>query len=185
MVYRVGIIVSSTRLTRVGRDIADAIYDQIHLYRRLDYEIIDLLEWNLLIFNEPEIPSKGVYVHDLTKRWSKTIASKDAFTLMIPQYNWGYPASLNNAIDYLYSGWNNKPAMIISYANRGGGKAAAQLRQVLEGLRMRPIDSMPGIKIGDLNLKGVDQLVGEYINEIRGGLDQIIECSQLSCCDTL
>lgn len=49
------------------------------------------------------------------------------------QYNWGYPAALKNALDYLYREWNNKPAAIVSYGGRGGGKAAAQLREVSLG----------------------------------------------------
>ncbi|KAL1921789.1 uncharacterized protein VTP21DRAFT_10431 [Calcarisporiella thermophila] len=180
MTYRVGIIVGSTRPTRVGREIANAIYNLITPYHGLDYEVIDLLEWNLPIFNEPDLPSNGVYVYDLTKRWSKKISSKDAFIFVTPQYNWGYPASIKNAIDYLYSEWNNKPAMIISYAYQGGGKAAAQLRQVLEGIGMKPVDTMPGIHIGSLSLKGADQLVGEYKNDILNGIDQIIEYAQLN-----
>ena len=46
------------------------------------------------------------------------------------QYNWGYPAALKNALDFLYKEWHNKPAGIISYGGHGGGKAAAQLQQV-------------------------------------------------------
>lgn len=46
------------------------------------------------------------------------------------QYNWGYPAALKNALDYLYHEWLGKPAVVITYGTRGGGKAAAQLQQV-------------------------------------------------------
>ena len=46
------------------------------------------------------------------------------------QYNWGYPAALKNALDYLYHEWKGKPAVIISYGTRGGGRAAAQLKEV-------------------------------------------------------
>jgi NAD(P)H-dependent FMN reductase len=44
------------------------------------------------------------------------------FTL--PQYNWGYPAVIKNAIDYLYYQWHEKPATIVSYGGHGGVKAA-------------------------------------------------------------
>ena len=69
----------------------------------------------------------------------------DGYFFVTPQYNWGYPASLKNALDHLFNEWTGKPAVIVSYGHRGGGKAAAQLRQVLEGLRMRPADAMPAI----------------------------------------
>ena len=35
--------------------------------------------------------------------------------------------------------------MIVSYGGHGGGKAAAQLRQVLQGVRMRVGDVMPAL----------------------------------------
>ena len=35
--------------------------------------------------------------------------------------------------------------MIVSYGGHGGGKAAGQLRQVLMGVRMRVVETMPGL----------------------------------------
>ncbi|KAJ6585596.1 NADPH-dependent FMN reductase-like protein, partial [Mycena capillaripes] len=58
------------------------------------------------------------------------------FIFLTPQYNWGYPAALKLALDALYFEWTNKPVLVLSYGNRGGGKSAAQLRQVLDGLHM-------------------------------------------------
>lgn len=58
----------------------------------------------------------------------------------VTQYNWGYPAALKNALDFLYREWNNKPAAIISYGGRGGGKAAAQLQEVSPGFWMLVLD---------------------------------------------
>lgn len=52
---------------------------------------------------------------------------------------------LKNAIDYLFHEWAGKPAMIVSYGGHGGGKAAEQLRQVLMGVRMRVVETMPGL----------------------------------------
>jgi hypothetical protein len=44
-------------------------------------------------------------------------------------------------MDYLFGELNGKPAMLVSYGGRGGDKAAQQLRQVCEGLRMNPLES--------------------------------------------
>ncbi len=57
--------------------------------------------------------------------------------------------SLKNAIDHLYTEWANKPALIVSYANRGGGKAAAQLKQVLDGLHMQTQEDAYEIKLSE------------------------------------
>jgi NAD(P)H-dependent FMN reductase len=97
--------------------------------------------------DEPEEPFKGLYTKDHTKAWSNHISLANGFIFVTPQYNWGYPASLKNALDFLYKEWHHKPAIIVSYAHRGGGKAAAQLRQVLEGLHMEPTPTMPALPV--------------------------------------
>ncbi|KAF1803607.1 putative NADPH-dependent FMN reductase [Mucor lusitanicus] len=143
----IGVIVGSTRPSRIGHQLTKWLLSVITAKDSLNLEIIDLAEWDLPLFNEPEIPAKGeqYYSSEKTRQWSNKIASKDGYIFVTPQYNWGYPASLKNAVDYLYNEWTGKPAIIISYANRGGGKAAAQFRQVLDGLKMRPVQTMPAI----------------------------------------
>jgi NAD(P)H-dependent FMN reductase len=142
----IGVILGSTRPTRVGPVITKWMLQSITVQHSMNFEVIDLAEWDLPMFNEPEMPATGIYMNDKTKEWSKKIDSKDAFIFVTPQYNWGYPAALKNCVDYLKKEWLNKPAMIASYAHRtGGDKAAAQFRQVLNGLRMRPVETMPAI----------------------------------------
>lgn len=47
---------------------------------------------------------------------------------MTPEYNHGYPASLKNALDLLYSEWFSKPLGFASYGGFSGGlRAVAQL----------------------------------------------------------
>ena len=73
------------------------------------------------------------------------MAGASAVIFVTPQYNWGYPAPLKNALDHLYKEWAGKPAMIVSYGGHGGGRCAQQLRQVLDGLHMQPVTTMPGL----------------------------------------
>ncbi len=120
-----------------------------------------------------------------TQTWSQLISSHDAFIFITPQYNWGYPAALKNAIDYLFNEWKGKPALIVSYGGHGGGKAAAQLRVVLEGgLDMRIVGPMPGLafegremlvrasKGEDLELK--EGLWEEEQREVVGGFEEMM-----------
>ena len=79
---------------------------------------------------------------------------------LTPQYNWSYPAALKNALDHLYREWHDKPALIISYGHRGGGRAADHLQQVLQGLRMKPVALMPAI-IFDETMLGEHMLLKE------------------------
>lgn len=145
---RVGVIIGSSRPTRVCPQIVDWILSEIRsdVDSSLSFHTIDLATWNLPLLDEHDIPAHGNYTQPHTIRWSEEIKTYQAFIFVTPQYNWGYPAVLKNALDYLYSEWSGKPAIIISYAHRGGGKAAAQLRQVVEGgLHMNVVQTMPGI----------------------------------------
>ncbi|KAI9733446.1 MAG: hypothetical protein M1818_007194 [Claussenomyces sp. TS43310] len=155
---RIAIITCSTRSPRVGPKVADFVQKVLAARplaptpaRAHDLVPIDLRDWHLPLFDEPTIPSQihaaADYAWPHTRAWSAEVASYAAFIFVCPQYNWGYPAALKNAIDYLYHEWQGKPAMIVSYGGRGGGKAAEQLRQVLLGVRMRVAETMPGLAL--------------------------------------
>jgi NAD(P)H-dependent FMN reductase len=97
--------------------------------------------------DEPAIPAYGDYLNEHTRAWSRKVSEADAIVFVTPQYNWGYPAPLKNALDHLYKEWNGKPTLIVTYGGHGGGKCAQQLRQVAEGLKMRAVPTMPGLTI--------------------------------------
>lgn len=111
------------------------------------FEVVDLKDWLLPTDDEPGIPALGKYASEYSLAWSRKISEGDAFVFITPQYNWGYPAPLKNALDHLYNEWAGKPAMIVTYGGHRGDKCARQLRQVLKGLKMKPIAAMPGFKL--------------------------------------
>jgi NAD(P)H-dependent FMN reductase len=123
-------------IARIGRDVVDA-----------EFEIIDLKEWPLSMSEEPGIPAIDDYMFEHTHAWSQKIAAAHGFVFVTPQYNWGYPAPLKNALDHLYKEWANKPAVIVTYGGHGGGKCGRQLKQVLKGLKMRPIAVRPAFTL--------------------------------------
>jgi NAD(P)H-dependent FMN reductase len=97
----------------------------------------------------------------------------DAFIFVTPQYNWSIPASLKNALDYLFHEWAGKPAGIVSYGSKGGVKAAEHLRSVLTGLRMRVVGTAPGlvVKFTGLpvgTLSEVEEAVGIDTRDLEG-----------------
>lgn len=138
--FKIGVIVASVRSTRVNLDIAQWVINTLNsslssssspLPSIVELHLIDLNSWNLPLFNEPHIPALQSSSSPLVQQWSSLISSMNAFIFVTPQYNWGYPASVKNAIDYLYHEWKGKPAMVVSYGGHGGGKCADQLNQVL------------------------------------------------------
>lgn len=134
------IIVGSTRPGRIGRAIADWFYGLAKMEPLLRFELVDLALYGLPLLDEP-VPAKvRAYQHDHTKSWSSKIASGDGYVLVTPEYNHGYPASLKNALDYLYHEWAEKPVGFLGYGWGGGRMAVAQLRPVVQELHLQPVD---------------------------------------------
>jgi NAD(P)H-dependent FMN reductase len=180
MSHKIGIIVGSVRPNNIGTHIAQWVQKTIEPLQGIELSLIKLADWNLPFLDEPGIPARDPYQHEHTKAWSRRILAEDAFIFVTPQYNWGYPASLKNAIDYLYKEWNDKPALIISYGGRGGNKAASQLKEVLEGgCKMKIIDKMPGVvlsreMIADQVRTDLDKHFNEHAQDVQQAAQQLI-----------
>lgn len=130
---RVALVVSSTRPVRVGGQLGVRLAQIIegdHL--GIEVVTIDLRELALPFLDEPRMASLGGYVHEHTRRWAATITDLDAMIVLTPQYNWGYPAPLKNAIDYLFAEWRGLPGLLVTYGTHGGTKCYDQITQVLD-----------------------------------------------------
>ena len=137
------VITGSTRQGRVGDQIARWLADLARQCGELDVDEADLRDVGLPLLDEPEHPSLGAYTQLHTRRWSHRVRAADAFALVTPEYNWSYPGSLKNALDFLYREWNGKPVSVVSYGGVSAGtRAATALLPVLSSLQMRPVGAV-------------------------------------------
>jgi NAD(P)H-dependent FMN reductase len=74
-------------------------------------------------------------------RWARKVAELDAFVFVTGEYNHSIPASLKNALDYVYAEWNRIPAAFVAYGNAGGARGVEQLRLILVELQVAPLRS--------------------------------------------
>jgi NAD(P)H-dependent FMN reductase len=124
------IIIGSTRPGRAGAPIA-------HWFAARANDLADL---GLPLLDEPSHPRLRQYTHQHTKNWSAIADAADAFVIVTPEYNYGYPASVKNALDYLHQEWQHKPVGFVSYGGVAAGtRAVQQLKQVVTALRMLPV----------------------------------------------
>lgn len=143
----VQLIMGSTRAGRICPLVTEWIATIGRDHTDFAYEIVDLADWPLPMDDEPGIPALGHYSQPHTRAWSEKVKQSDAVIFVTPQYNWGYPAVLKNAIDHLYAEWRDKPTVIVTYGGHGGGKCAEQLRQVAGAVKMRVVETMPAIRL--------------------------------------
>ncbi|MBC7889518.1 MAG: NAD(P)H-dependent oxidoreductase [Ferruginibacter sp.] len=138
--FNLKIIIASTRPGRKGPAIGSWIYDLAKKNSAFEVTILDLAIINLPFFDEPHHPRLKKYQHEHTKNWSILIDNADAFIIVTPEYNYGYPATIKNALDFLYNEWNYKPVGFVSYGGIAGGTRSVQmLKQVVTCQKMMPI----------------------------------------------
>ena len=149
----------STRPNRRSTRIAEWVASIGRAETSLTYEAVDLRSLYLTMGDETGIPARDGYALPTTRAWSERVADAAGVILVSPQYNWGYPAPLKNAIDHLYREWADKPVLIVTYGGHGGGKCAAQLREVLTGLHTRLTETMPALVLPRARIEANDGAV--------------------------
>ncbi|MEU8222975.1 NAD(P)H-dependent oxidoreductase [Kribbella sp. NPDC048915] len=133
---KIAVILGSTRPGRNGKAVADWVLAQAERRTGTSYELIDLLDYPLPHLDEAMPPAAGQYANAHTKAWAEKIAAYDGFVFVTPEYNHSTSGVLKNAIDYLYTEWNNKAAAFVSYGSLGGARAIEHLRVIAAELQL-------------------------------------------------
>lgn len=139
MTLKLHVITCSTRPGRIGPYVAQWFCEAAIQHGKFAVVPVDLAYFNLPVYNEPEHPVRQQYQHAHTKDWAASVDAADAYVFVTPEYNFGPPPSLLNALNYVYKEWNYKPAGIVSYGGISGGLRSAQiLKQTLTTLKIMP-----------------------------------------------
>jgi NAD(P)H-dependent FMN reductase len=145
----IGIILGSTRPGRNGEAVAHWVYDMAQQRQDAEFELVDLLEYELPLLDEPVPPSQGKYSKEHTKKWAAKIASFDGYVFVTPEYNHGISGALKNAIDFLYAEWNNKAAGFVGYGSAGGARAVESLRLVMAEVQIATVRNQVMLSLRD------------------------------------
>lgn len=125
---RVAVITASTREGRFGPTVTEWFTGQARGRADMTLDVIDLAALDL-----PAVYPKRFGAAE--EAYVERIDSADAFVVVTPEYNHGYPASLKQAIDLPHRQWQAKPVAFVSYGGLSGGlRAVEQLRQVFAEL---------------------------------------------------
>jgi NAD(P)H-dependent FMN reductase len=127
----------STRPGRASDPIARWTLERARAHGKFEVSFVDLREEGLPLFDEPRPPRLGQYEHEHTKRWAAKVRAADAFVFVTPEYNFGMPPSLLNAVTYLAAEWAYKAAAFVSYGGASGGmRSAHAARGALTALKL-------------------------------------------------
>ena len=179
---KIQIILASIREGRFGDKPAHFVLGEAKKLEGVEVELIDLKEHPLPFFADAVSPSmtKNGYGTEAARKFAQKIAEADAYIVVTPEYNHGYPSQLKNALDSIFAEWNNKPIAFVAYGSAGGARAVEQLRQVAVELQMASIRN--AVHIGwDLYMKVVNEkipanpeLFAPILERTQGMLKQLV-----------
>ena len=173
---RLLVVIGSTRPGRVGLPLGEWFAGFATGHGAFEVDLVDLAELDLPLLDEPNHPRLQRYENAHTKEWSARVAAADAVVFVTAEYNYGYPAALKNAIDFLHNEWKYKPLGYVSYGGIAAGtRAVQQLKQVTGALMMYSASNLVNIA-----------WIGKYIDdESRFVPDEGIETAAKAMLDEL
>ncbi|MDR7301406.1 NADPH-dependent FMN reductase [Haloactinomyces albus] len=135
---RLAVIIGSTREGRFGPTVAHWFVGQAEQHADMAIDVIDLADTAIPAEQQAQPAPKvstGEYASPQVRTFADRIGAADAFVVVTPEYNHGYPGPLKLAIDSLYREWQAKPVGFVSYGGLAGGqRSVEQLRPVFAEL---------------------------------------------------
>jgi len=142
---KIAIIIGSTRPGRSADTVARWVYDVATDRDDATFEVLDLIDFDLPMLDEPMPPMSGEVTHEHTHVWGAVIGAFDGFVFVTPEYNHSTSGALKNAIDFLYAEWNDKACGFVSYGVDGGLRAVEHLRLIAAELKLADVRSQVGL----------------------------------------
>lgn len=173
------VVAGTTRPNRRSPTIARWVADLGQKVAGAPFRVIDLHDLGLQLDDEPGIPAMHDYTRDTTRAWGELVANAAGVVIVTPQYNWGYPAVLKNAIDHLYREWQGKPVLIVTYGGHGGRQCGEQLRIVMGSVGTRLTDATPGLLLARERVTANDGQVNPaedfaaHTNDVKAALVEL------------
>src|SRR5262249_55048902 len=135
----VAVIVGSTREGRFAEKPARWILGHLQNRPEVNARLLDLRDFPMPFFDQaasPAWPDRPPFTNEAVLRWTEAIARSDSFIFVAAEYNYGPPAVLKNALDWVYREWNRKPVGFVSYGGAMGVRSVQQLREIAIELQL-------------------------------------------------
>jgi NAD(P)H-dependent FMN reductase len=119
--------------------VADWFLAEARTRTDMSFDVVDLAEVGL----PADLPAHRT---PEVQAYVDRIGRADAFVVITPEYNHGYPASLKQAVDIPRHEWARKPVAFVSYGGVAAGqRAVEQLRPVFAELHAATIRETVGL----------------------------------------
>ena len=171
------VVIGSARTGRVADKVAEYVKADIESREDVKAIVVDLAALNLPFYDneQPAMSPDHVQTNENVSTWSKLVSEADGVVLITPEYNHNLSAIQKNALDWLFSEWNDKPVTAVAYGWTGGSLAVAALREVLTNVKAEIGQDMAQLGfMKDLNPDGSLLDEASVTTQIAAAIDEII-----------
>jgi NAD(P)H-dependent FMN reductase len=177
----ISVIVGSTRQGRFSEKPANWIFQQLRKRAEVEARLLDLRDFPMPFFEQavpPASPGRPPYENEVVRKWTAAIGASDGFIFVTPEYNFGPPAVLKNAIDWVYPEWNRKAAAFVSYGGAMGVRSVQQLRETAIEIQLAAIRSSvhipPAVLMAHFRGGDVDNGLAELEPRANAMIDELL-----------
>lgn len=110
-------------------------------------------------------------------RWRAQAKKSDAFIIVSPEYNHGYPGELKQLLDFAYKEYAGKPVLLcgVSDGPFGGARMIEHIMPVLRQLGLLPlVDTLYFPKVDELLKKEMHEIDAEFEPRIEKAINALI-----------
>jgi NAD(P)H-dependent FMN reductase len=171
------VVIGSARVGRVADKVLSYINSDLEAREDVDVTVVDLAELNLPFYNNelPAMSPDHVQTNENVAVWSKFVSEADSVLFITPEYNHNLSAIQKNALDWLFTEWNDKPVTAVGYGWSGGSLAIAALREVLTNVKADVQKDMAQLGfMKDLNPDGTILDKENVTSQIAAAIDEVI-----------
>ncbi len=117
------IVLGSSRPARRSQKVADYIFSLAQANENLDVKLVGVNDFEVPYDEDKSIPE-----------FHKLVKEADAFILVFPEYNHGFPGRLKSLLDTEFDEYKHKPVMLagVSSGNFGGARAIELIMPILQ-----------------------------------------------------
>ncbi len=172
------VVIGSARTGRVADKVLDYVQADIEKRDDVNVTVADLAALNLPFYNneQPAMSPDHVQTDENVAVWSGLVKDADSVVFITPEYNHTLTAIQKNALDWLFTEWNDKPVTAVAYGWTGGSLAIATLREVLTNVKADIQTEMAQLGfMKDLNPDGSLLDEAGVSAQIAKAIDEVLE----------
>lgn len=165
------LLLGTAREGRLSEHVAHFLLEKLKIDSRFDIELVDVRDHLILATIASWTES------DKASPWREIVKKSDAFIIVSPEYNHGYPGELKLLLDRANKEYFGKPVLMCGVSNGpfGGARMIEHIIPILRQLGMVPlVETLYFPHVSELFKKNMAEIELEHLPRIEKGIQSLL-----------